>query len=107
MLGWLLQLDGDNPRDAFLSALWVKEVLPIQPRRETTALNWLCTIEGHENDGWDAPHLGTAEDAEFVWIKVLMPVRLAQHTLDVVPKESGWGAMGELDLTKVPVSTHH
>ena len=34
------------------------------------ALNWLCTIEGHENDGWDAPHLGTAEDAEFAWIKV-------------------------------------
>jgi N-acetylglucosamine-6-sulfatase len=70
LLGWLLQLDGDNPRDAFLSAPWVKEVLPIQPRRETVALNWLCTIEGHENDGWHAPHPGAAEDAEFVWIKV-------------------------------------
>ena len=33
VLGWLLQLDGDNPRDAFLNAPWVKTVIPIQPRR--------------------------------------------------------------------------
>ena len=72
VLGWLLQLDGDNPRDAFLNAPWVKAVIPIQPRRETVAVNWLCTIEGHANDGWDAPHLGTAQGAEFVWIRCLV-----------------------------------
>ncbi|GAB3931736.1 hypothetical protein [Larkinella terrae] len=66
-LGWLLQLDGDNLRNAFLNAPWVKAVIPIRPGREKAALNWLRTIEGHENDGWDSPYLGNAdEDAEFI-----------------------------------------
>jgi hypothetical protein len=65
-LGWLLQLDGDNLRNAFLNAPWVKAIIPIRPGREKAALNWLRAIEGHENDGWDTPYLGTAaEDAEF------------------------------------------
>ncbi len=65
-LGWLLQLDGDNLRNAFLNAPWVKAVIPIRPGREKTALNWLRSIEGHDKDGWDTPYLGTAaEDAEF------------------------------------------
>lgn len=65
-LGWLLQLDGDNLRNAFLNAPWVKAVIPIRPGREKAALNWLRAIEGHEDDGWDTPYLGTAaEDAQF------------------------------------------
>jgi hypothetical protein len=65
-LGWLLQLDGDNLRNAFLNAPWVKAVIPIRPGREKAALNWLRAIEGHEHDGWNTPYLGTAaEDAEF------------------------------------------
>ena len=65
-LGWLLQLDGDNLRNAFLNAPWVKAVIPIRPGRETAALVWLRAIEGHENDGWDTPYVTTtAEDAEF------------------------------------------
>lgn len=65
-LGWLMQLDGDNLRNAFLNAPWAKAVVPIRPGRELAALNWLRSIEGHENDGWDAPYLGTsAEDAQF------------------------------------------
>ena len=65
-LGWLLQLDGDNLRNAFLNAPWVKAVIPIRPGREKAALNWLRVIEGHKNDGWDTPYMGTvAEDAEF------------------------------------------
>lgn len=62
-LGWLLQLDGDNLRNAFLNAPWVKAVIPIRAGREKAALNWLRAIEGHENDGWDTPYLGT--EAEF------------------------------------------
>ncbi|MBP1967771.1 hypothetical protein [Paenibacillus aceris] len=58
-LGWLLQLDGDNLRNAFLNAPWVKAMIPIRPGRETAALNWLKSIEGHENDGWENPYLGT------------------------------------------------
>jgi hypothetical protein len=63
-LGWLLQLDGDNLRNAFLNAPWVKAVIPIRPGREKAALNWLKAIEGHENDGWDTPYLGN-DDPEF------------------------------------------
>jgi hypothetical protein len=66
-LGWLLQLDGDNLRNAFLNAPWVKAVIPIRPGREKAALNWLHAIAGHENDGWDAAYVpGNSEDAALV-----------------------------------------
>jgi hypothetical protein len=45
-LGWLLQLDGDNMRNAFLNAPWVKAVVPIRPGREEAAINWLKGVEG-------------------------------------------------------------
>lgn len=45
-LGWLLQLDGDNMRNAFLNAPWVKTVIPIRPGREEAAVNWLKGVEG-------------------------------------------------------------
>ena len=45
-LGWLLQLDGDNMRNAFLNAPWVKAVMPIRPGKETAAINWLKGVEG-------------------------------------------------------------
>jgi hypothetical protein len=63
-LGWLLQLDGDNLRNAFLNAPWVKALIPIRPGREKAALNWLKAIEGHEDDGWDISYLGN-DDPEF------------------------------------------
>lgn len=49
-LGWLLQLDGDNQRNAFLNAPWVKAVIPIRPGKELDALNWIShtSIEGAE-----------------------------------------------------------
>ncbi len=45
-LGWLLQLDGDSRRNAFLNAPWIKAVLPIRPGREEAAINWLKGVEG-------------------------------------------------------------
>lgn len=45
-LGWLLQLDGDNMRNAFLNAPWIKAVIPIRPGREEAAINWLMGVEG-------------------------------------------------------------
>ncbi|HTN00416.1 MAG TPA: hypothetical protein VL132_00975, partial [Planctomycetaceae bacterium] len=66
-LGWLMQLDGDNLRNAFLNAPWVKAVIPIRPGRESAALNWLKAIEGHEHDGWTANFVPTTdEDARLV-----------------------------------------
>ena len=54
-LGWLLQLDGDDLRNAFLNAPWVKTVIPIRPGKEQAALVWLkgAGVEGAdglEND---------------------------------------------------------
>jgi hypothetical protein len=58
-LGWLLQLDGDNNRNAFLNAPWVKAVIPIRAEHEWTALAWLSNpaIEGSEGleDTYEAP----------------------------------------------------
>jgi hypothetical protein len=52
-LGWLLQLDGDNLRNAFLNAPWVKTVIPILPGKELDALNWLTHADIEGNDGLD------------------------------------------------------
>lgn len=60
-LGWLLQLDGDNLRNAFLNAPWVKAVIPVRPGKEQAAMNWLqnAEVEGTEglgpNDYYAAP----------------------------------------------------
>lgn len=45
-LGWLLQFDGDNRRNAFLNSPWVKAVMPIRPGKEKAAINWLKAVEG-------------------------------------------------------------
>lgn len=45
-LGWLLQLDGDKLRNAFLNAPWVKATIPIRPGKEKAALTWLKHLEG-------------------------------------------------------------
>lgn len=64
-LGWLMQIDGDNLRNAFLNAPWVKAVLPVRPGREEAALNWLReTVEGKE--GLDEPYSGTDSDPELM-----------------------------------------
>ncbi|MCB0910349.1 MAG: hypothetical protein KDB60_01875 [Propionibacteriaceae bacterium] len=66
-LGWLIQLDGDNLRNAFLNAPWVKAVIPIRTGRERAALNWLRTVEGHEGDGWTENFKpSTPEDQQLV-----------------------------------------
>lgn len=50
-LGWLLQLDGDNFRNAFLNAPWVKAVIPIQEGHEWKALDWLSSPSVEGSDG--------------------------------------------------------
>jgi hypothetical protein len=57
-LGWLLQLDGDDLRNAFLNAPWVKAVMPIRPGREKAALNWLKRVEGTNGIGPDDIYQG-------------------------------------------------
>lgn len=55
-LGWLLQLDGDDLRNAFLNAPWVKAVLPIRPGKELEATNWLQQVGVEGADGLDAAY---------------------------------------------------
>lgn len=43
-LGWLLQLDGDSMRNAFLNAPWVKAIIPIRPGQELNAIDWLKNV---------------------------------------------------------------
>jgi hypothetical protein len=52
-LGWLLQLDGDNMRNAFLNAPWVKAVIPVRPGKERAAINWLQRLNVEGADGLD------------------------------------------------------
>lgn len=56
-LGWLLQLDGDNLRNAFLNSPWVKAVIPIRIGKERAALNWLQQAHVEGADGLDAQYV--------------------------------------------------
>jgi hypothetical protein len=61
-LGWLLQLDGDNLRNAFLNAPWVKAVIPIRTGKERAAINWLQQAHVEGSDGLDAAYVATSDD---------------------------------------------
>lgn len=61
-LGWLLQLDGDNQRNAFLNAPWVKAVIPIRPGKEKAAFNWLQRVNVEGTDGLDATYSAPAAE---------------------------------------------
>jgi hypothetical protein len=56
-LGWLIQIDGDDRRNEFLNAAWVKAVLPIRAGHELDALDWLAAadVEGEAGLGMDYP----------------------------------------------------
>jgi hypothetical protein len=66
-LGWLLQLDGDDLRNAFLNAPWVKAVIPIRPGKEEAATNWLKNVGVEGSDGLDAAY--NAPQAELTAIR--------------------------------------
>ncbi|OBG88681.1 hypothetical protein A5699_16400 [Mycobacterium sp. E802] len=74
-LGWLLQLDGDNLRNSFLNAPWVKAVMPIRPGKERQALNWLKRVEGMntltENDMYTGPETDLQDKTIFEVLDIL------------------------------------
>jgi hypothetical protein len=71
-LGWLLQLDGDDLRNAFLNAPWVKAVIPIRPGKELEASNWLQQKQVEGTDGLGAFY--EAPDDELATIKAALGV---------------------------------
>jgi hypothetical protein len=63
-LGWVLQLDGDNLRNAFLNAPWVKAVMPIRPGKERAAISWLQHMDGMNGIGPTDLYSGDGTDAQ-------------------------------------------
>jgi hypothetical protein len=61
-LGWLLQLDGDDLRNAFLNAPWVKAVIPIRPGKELAAIAWLKNVGVEGSDGMDSAYMAPAAE---------------------------------------------
>jgi len=63
-IGWLIQLDGDEHRNAFLNSPWIKAVIPIRPGREEAALRWLENAQVEGTDGLDAAYQGPEADMQ-------------------------------------------
>jgi hypothetical protein len=63
-LGWLLQLDGDDQRNRFLNASWVRAVIPVRPGKEEAAINWLTKADVEGTEGLGFSYAGTDEEAE-------------------------------------------
>lgn len=61
-LGWLLQLDGDDLRNAFLNAPWVKAVIPIRPGKEKAAIAWLQNVGVEGSDGLDSSYAAPLDE---------------------------------------------
>ncbi len=88
-LGWLLQLDGDNMRNAFLNAPWVKAVIPIRPGQERAAINWLQRVHVEGADGLDDEYVAPpAELAQIPHAGPVVTIRDAiNHLCDVVAEK--------------------
>jgi hypothetical protein len=88
-LGWLLQLDGDNMRNAFLNAPWVKAVIPVRPGKERAAINWLTQVNVEGAEGLDHLYVAPAgELAEIPRAGAAPTIREAiDHLCDVVAKK--------------------
>ncbi|RUS43323.1 peptidoglycan-binding protein [Cohnella sp. AR92] len=71
-LGWLLQLDGDNLRNAFLNAPWVKAVIPIRPGKEQAALQWLQSVNVEGSEGLDDHYTASDEELDSIRVKLGM-----------------------------------
>lgn len=61
-LGWLLQLDGDNLRNALLNSPWVKAVIPIRLGKEREAINWLRQAHVEGSEGLEAEYSASSDD---------------------------------------------
>lgn len=63
-LGWLLQLDGDDMRNRFLNAPWVRAVMPVRPGKEEAALAWLTRAEVEGTEGLGLTYAAQPGEAE-------------------------------------------
>jgi hypothetical protein len=86
-LGWLLQLDADAHRNAFLNSPFVKAVIPIRPGKERTAIDWLERAHVEGADGLDTPYRGTEPDFQGKTIRqVLRALATTVNTENAKPE---------------------
>lgn len=72
-LGWLLQLDGDDLRNAFLNAPWVKAVMPVRPGKEQAAIAWLQNVSVEGADGLQAKYSAPEGELELIRTELGLP----------------------------------
>ena len=63
-LGWLLQLDGDDQRNRFLNASWVRAVMPVRPGKEEAAMSWLTKADVEGTEGLGFAYAGNDDEAD-------------------------------------------
>lgn len=63
-LGWLLQLDGDDMRNRFLNAPWVRAIMPVRPGKEEAAIAWLTRAEVEGTEGLNLAYAAQPGEAE-------------------------------------------
>jgi hypothetical protein len=82
--GWVLQLDGDAHRNAFLNTPWIKAVIPIRPGREAAAIKWLraAHVEGEEGLDQDVEVEGTVMKLDAALLKLANDMRLDERAAE-------------------------
>ena len=88
-LGWTIQLDGDERRNEFLNASWIKAVIPVKPGREVDALGWLQNENVEGSDGLADPYIPQPGDpATYVGtvgeVLTMMATDLAAKNADIM-----------------------
>ena len=84
-LGWLMQLDGDNLRNAFLNAPWVKAVIPIRPGKELAAINWLQRVHVEGSDGLSSNYIAPQSELNAIRERILAADPFDPHNNPSVP----------------------
>ncbi|MEU1159561.1 RICIN domain-containing protein [Streptomyces sp. NPDC005921] len=88
-LGWLIQADGDERRNEFLNASWVKAVLPVRPGHELDALGWLSSarVEGDaaldKDYTWQSGDPADWQGKSIGWVLQALAAELQARNTDI------------------------
>ncbi|MFG2940757.1 hypothetical protein [Streptomyces sp. NPDC048282] len=88
-LGWLIQADGDERRNEFLNASWVKAVLPVRPGHELDALGWLSSahVEGDaaldKDYTWQSGDPADWQGRSIGWVLQALAAELQARNTDI------------------------
>jgi hypothetical protein len=95
-LGWLMQIDGDAHRNAFLNSPWVKAVLPIRPGREEEAIKYMKRAEVAGIEGLDQkPPAFGGKSVEEVLTEIALEIK-EEYSASRTPLPTGVGEAAAL-----------